>query len=220
MELITINHLTKAYAQTKVIENLSTIYESGMIYGLVGENGAGKTTLFDCIMGITTYEGEIHKSLRLSIGYLPAESHFYTLITGHEYLDFCIKAKGKRIEKRRIEELNAIFQLPLQRYSSQYSTGMKKKLALMALLLQDNDLYILDEPFDGVDLYGCIQLKKIIHSLKSAGKTILVSSHQITLLHELCDSIDYLNQHRITKRYMGASVTEIEEDLLATMSLS
>lgn len=215
MELIHISRLSKSYAQTKVLEDLSVIYNSGMIYGLVGENGAGKTTLFNCIMGMTTYEGNIRKTDNISIGYLPAENYFYTLITGQEYLDFCIKAKNKNIEKERIREINEIFQLPLQRYASEYSTGMKKKLALMALLLQDNDLYILDEPFNGMDLYGCIQLKKIIYSLKNRGKTILLSSHQITILRELCDCMDYLSYHTITQRYTHESVEEIEKSILS-----
>lgn len=219
MELIHINRLSKSYAKTKVLENLSVTYQSGVIYGLVGENGAGKTTLFNCIMGIADYEGSIEKAPDISIGYLPAENHFYTLITGQEYLDFCIKAKGRNIEKTKIKEANEIFQLPLQRYAAEYSTGMKKKLALMALLLQDNDLYILDEPFNGVDLYGCIQLKKIIHLLKAKEKTILLSSHQITILRELCDCIDYLSRHTIVQRYTHESVEEIERNILAEIHI-
>lgn len=214
MELINIHHLSKSYNNTKVLDTLSVTYKPEMIYGLVGENGAGKTTLFNCIMGIISYEGNIQKTSGISIGYLPAENHFYSLITGWEYLEFCIKAKEKAFEKTKIEKANEIFQLPLQRYASEYSTGMKKKLALMALLLQDNDLYILDEPFNGVDLHGCIQLKKLIRSLKSEGKTVVLSSHQITILHELCDCIDYLNHHTIVKRYVEESVEEIENSIL------
>lgn len=214
MELMKINGLFKSYGKTKVLEDLSVSYHPDMIYGLIGENGAGKTTLFNCIMGIEAYEGSICKTSNMSIGYLPAENHFYTLVTGQEYLDFCLKAKNKKIDKVQIKELNDVFQLPLKRYASEYSTGMKKKLALMALLLEDNDLYILDEPFNGVDLYGCIQLKKIIHSLKDKGKTILISSHQITILHELCDCIDYLNHHTIVQRYTSESVQEIEYSIL------
>lgn len=215
MELINISHLSKSYAKTKVLDNLSLTYHSGMIYGLVGENGAGKTTLFNCIMGITDYKGSIQKASGVSIGYLPAENHFYTLITGQEYLDFCIRAKGKNLEKSKLKEANEVFRLPLQRYASEYSTGMKKKLALMALFLQDNDVYILDEPFNGVDLYGCIQLKKTIYSLKSKGKTLLLSSHQITILRELCDCIDYLSRHTIVQRYTDESVEEIEKSIFA-----
>lgn len=217
MELIAIHHLSKRYGKTEVLRDLSVTYESGMIYGLAGENGAGKTTLFNCVMGLTSYEGEIRKPAHLSVGYLPADNHFYTLVTGQEYLDFCVKAKGKSIEKEKVEEINEIFQLPLRRYASEYSTGMKKKLALMALLLQDNDLYILDEPFNGLDLYACIQLKKIIRSLKSRGKTLLVSSHQLSILRELCDSIDYLHHHEIARRFTHESVEEIERGILDSL---
>lgn len=214
MELIYIKNLSKAYGKTRVLDNLSVSYESGKIYGLVGENGAGKTTLFSCIMGVTDYDGEIRKFSKISVGYMPAESFFYSLITGKEYLEFCIKAKGKKMDAKAIDSLNKIFQLPLERFASDYSTGMKKKIALMALLLQENDLYILDEPFNGVDLYGCIQLKRIIRELKDKGKTVIISSHLINTLHELCDEIDFLDGHTIRKRYIQASVDEIEQDIL------
>lgn len=214
MELIYIKELSKAYGKTRVLDNLSISYESGKIYGLVGENGAGKTTLFNCIMGVTDYEGEIRKSFPMTVGYMPAESFFYSLITGKEYLEFCIRAKGKKMDAKAIDSLNEVFQLPLERFASEYSTGMKKKLALMSLLLQDNDLYILDEPFNGVDLYGCIQLKRIICELKDKGKTVIISSHLINTLHELCDEIDFLDGHTIRKRYIQASIDEIEKDIL------
>ena len=214
MELIYIKNLSKAYGKTRVLDNLSVSYESGKIYGLVGENGAGKTTLFSCIMRVTDYDCEIRKSFKISAGYMPAESFFYSLITGKEYLEFCIKAKGKKMDAKDIDSLNKIFQLPLERFASDYSTGMKKKLALMALLLQENDLYILDEPFNGVDLYGCIQLKRIIRELKDKGKTVIISSHLINTVHELCDEIDFLDGHTIRKRYIQASVDEIEQDIL------
>ena len=214
MELIYIKNLSKAYGKMRVLDNLSVSYESGKIYGLVGENGAGKTTLFNCIMGVIDYGGEIRKSAKMAIGYMPAESFFYSFITGKEYLEFCIKAKGKKMDAKAIDSLNKIFQLPLERFASDYSTGMKKKLALMALLLQDNDLYILDEPFNGVDLYGCIQLKRIIRELKEKGKTVIISSHLINTLHELCDEIDFLDGHTIRKRYIQVSIDEIEQDIL------
>lgn len=95
MELIKITDLSKNYGKTMVLHGLSVVYQSGMIYGLAGENGAGKTTLFNCIMGLTGYDGSIDKASGISIGYLPAETHFYSLITGYEYLDFCIKQKAR-----------------------------------------------------------------------------------------------------------------------------
>ena len=95
MELIYIKDLSKAYGKTRVLDNLSVSYESGKIYGLVGENGAGKTTLFNCIMGVTDYDGEIRKSSNMAVGYMPAESFFYSLITGKEYLEFCVICRLK-----------------------------------------------------------------------------------------------------------------------------
>lgn len=95
MELIYIKELSKAYGKMKVLDHLSVSYESGKIYGLVGENGAGKTTLFNCIMGVTDYDGEIRKFSKMAVGYMPAESFFYSLITGNEYLDV-LKPKVRR----------------------------------------------------------------------------------------------------------------------------
>lgn len=215
MELIGIHGLRKSYGRTVVLDGLSVAYKSGKVYGLIGDNGAGKTTLFDCMLGLTRPDGgEIVKTPGLRVGYLPAEPFFYSLVTAHEYLEFCLKAKGRKIDNGRIEELNRLFKLPLGRYASTYSTGMKKKLALMALLLQDNDLYVLDEPFNGVDLYGVIHLKNIIGTLKAEGKTVVVSSHQISVLHELCDNIDYLACGIIARRFENENVTEIENCLM------
>lgn len=214
MELIKIKNLHKSFEQTKVLNGLSLIYESKRIYGMIGENGAGKTTFFKCILGLLSYNGTIIKEKNLKIGYLPSENFFYSLITGWEYLEFCIKASGNNINISKVEELNLCFQLPLHKYASEYSTGMKKKLAFMALLLQEIDVYILDEPFNGVDLKGCILLKRLIRELKNRNKTIIISSHQISALHEICDNIHYLNKGIITHEFTNESIAEIETIIL------
>lgn len=169
---------------------------------MVGENGAGKTTLFNCIMGIYDYTGSITKSKTLKTGYLSASNFFYSQITGLEHLEFCMKAKGLPVNTPTIQHLNEIFQLPLDRYAAEYSTGMKKKLGFMALLLQDNDVFILDEPFNGVDLKGCILMKRLIRQLKAKEKTVIISSHLIASLREICDIIHYLNEGVFTKNTM------------------
>jgi ABC-2 type transport system ATP-binding protein len=217
MEQIEINHLSENFGKISVLKDISLKYNKGMIYGLIGENGAGKTTLFKCMMGLYTYTGEIKKAPDIAIGYLPADNFFYTLVTGLEYLQFCIKAKDCKIDYEKIKTLNGLFNLPLNRYASDYSTGMKKKLALMALLLQENDVYILDEPFNGIDLKGCIQLKKIIKNLKNEGKTIIISSHLISSLHEICETIHYLNRHIIYKEFHEESIEEIEAEIINSL---
>lgn len=214
MELIKIKKLHKSFGQVKVLNGLSLIYESGRIYGMVGENGAGKTTFFNCILGLLPSNGTIIKEKNIKIGYLPSEIFFYSLITGWEYIEFCIKASGNKINISKIKELNLYFQLPLHKYASEYSTGMKKKLAFMALLLQEIDVYILDEPFNGVDLKGCILLKRLIRELKNRNKAIIISSHQISALHEICDNIHYLNTGIITHEFTNESIAEIEKIIL------
>ncbi|WP_455667386.1 ABC transporter ATP-binding protein [Phocaeicola sp.] len=215
--MIEITDLHKNFGRVHVLNGIHLNYESGNIYGLVGENGAGKTTLFNCIMGMYDYTGNIIKDKALNIGYLSASAFFYSQITGLEHLEFCMRAKGLGIDADAIKHSNEIFQLPLDRYAAEYSTGMKKKLAFMALLLQDNDVYILDEPFNGVDLKGCILMKKLIRELKEEGKTVIVSSHLISSLREICDMIHYLYDGIIYKEYRQETTAEIEQDILQKM---
>lgn len=214
MELIKIDNLSKSYGSVVVLNGLNLSYENGHIYGLVGENGAGKTTMFNCIMRLTEYDGEITRCKDVSVGYMPADSFFYPLITALEHIEFCLKAKGVAIDKAEIEKMNELFELPLDRYAASFSTGMKKKLSFMTLLLQKNDLMILDEPFNGVDLKGCINMRNVIRREKEMGRTFIISSHQIASLREICENIDFLCDHRILKRYTSESVDVIEQDIL------
>lgn len=212
--MIEINDLHKSFGKVNVLNGIHLEYHSGKIYGLVGENGAGKTTLFNCMMEVIDYTGSIIRSRTLKTGYLSASSFFYSQITGWEHLEFCMRAKGLPVNSSKIQDLNGIFQLPLNRYASEYSTGMKKKLGFMALLLEDNDVFILDEPFNGVDLKGCILIKKLIQQLKAKEKTVIISSHLIASLREICDIIHYLNEGIIYKEYHQETTEEIEEDIL------
>lgn len=214
--MIIIKDLHKSFGKVNVLSGIHLKYHPGKIYGLVGENGAGKTTLFNCMMGVYDYTGSITKSRTLKTGYLSASSFFYSPITGLEHLEFCMRAKGLPVHPFMIQDLNGIFQLPLDRYASEYSTGMKKKLGFMALLLQDNDVFILDEPFNGVDLKGCILMKKLIQELKGKGKMVIISSHLIASLREICDIIHYLNEGIIYKEYHQETTEEIEEDILCS----
>lgn len=214
MEILKAENIYKRFGEVAVLDDLSVSYEKGQIYGLVGENGAGKTTLFNCMMGQLRYDGTVERKDDITIGFMPAESFFYSLITGREHIDFCLKAKGCRIDNAEIQRINEYFELPLNRYASGYSTGMKKKLDFMSLLLQKNDLMILDEPFNGVDLKGVINMRKLIREARDEGRTVIISSHQIASLHEICDKIDFLCNHKIMKRFVDESVEEIEQSIL------
>ncbi|MBN3661915.1 MAG: ABC transporter ATP-binding protein, partial [Ornithobacterium rhinotracheale] len=153
--MIKIDRLNKNFGNNEVLKDISLEFLEGNIYGIVGENGAGKTTLFRCIAGLESYSGEIlseNKPLKNHLGYLETEPFFYSRITGKEYIQLLCNARNKKVN---IDEKN-IFGLPLEQYASTYSTGMKKKLALTAILLQENKYYILDEPFNGIDIQSSI----------------------------------------------------------------
>jgi ABC-2 type transport system ATP-binding protein len=106
-----------------------------------------------------------------------------------------------------------LFELPLDEYAAEYSTGMKKQLALTALLIQDNDILLLDEPFNGLDLASCLILKQLLFHLKAKNKTILLSSHILSSLTDSCDSIFYLHQGKIQKTYQQADFDKIEREI-------
>lgn len=193
MAIIDIRHLSKKYAQNLVLNDISTTFDQGAVYGIVGKNGSGKTTFFKCLAGLENHEGKILSSqqpLKSSLGVLLAEPYFLPKITGEEYI--YLLAEARKVKLPNLEEKN-LFNLPLKNYVESYSTGMKKKLTLMAVLLQKNEVFILDEPFNGLDLESSILLTEIIRRLKSLGKTILISSHIFSTLRDVCDRIMVLN---------------------------
>lgn len=211
--MIQIENLSKKYGNKVVLQSINLLFESGKVYGLVGENGAGKTTLFNCIAGLEPYDGEIKSDLPLlknHLGLLVTEPYFFKKITGKEYIQLLCNARN--IHTIDFEKSN-IFDLPLNEYASKYSTGMKKKLALTAILLQENKYFILDEPFNGVDIQSNIIITEIIHKLKELGKTIIISSHIFSTLNDTCDEIMILENNSISKRVLKSDFYQLENEM-------
>ena len=187
--MIKITELHKSFGSQEVLRGINAEFSRGKIYGIIGENGAGKTTLFRCIAGLESYNGDITSDLqplKNHLGLLFTEPFFFAKITGEEYIRLLCNARHKPINN--ISEKN-IFDLPLNQYVSTYSTGMKKKLALLAVLLQGNDYFVLDEPYNGIDINGSIVLTDIILKLKALNKIVLLSSHIFSTLRDTCDEI-------------------------------
>ncbi|MBL7717709.1 MAG: ATP-binding cassette domain-containing protein [Flavipsychrobacter sp.] len=214
--MLTISNLSKRYGNKQVLRELSASFAEGRVHGIIGLNGAGKTTLFQCISGLLEYTGSVQYSkpgpLKNQIGYVPAEPYFFPRITGGEYLAFLAHAKG--IKGAELPGSDT-FELPLREYIEHYSTGMKRKLAIQGAMIGAADLYILDEPFNGVDIKSNLLIKQRMEELRAQGKTVLFSSHIISSLTEVCDEIHLLKDGRIARHYLPADYPAVESDLMA-----
>ena len=211
--MIKIKELSKLFGNKEVLKNLSMEFSTGNVYGIVGENGAGKTTLFRCISGLESYSGEIIsdvKPLKNHLGLLLTEPFFFTMMTGREYIRLLCNARGKT--NVDIDNKN-IFDLPLDQYASTYSTGMKKKLAITAILLQENEYFILDEPFNGVDIQSNIILTEIILKLKELNKIVIISSHIFSTLSDTCDEIHLLRKGEQIKSVNKTGFKDLEQEM-------
>jgi ABC-2 type transport system ATP-binding protein len=211
--MISLHNLSKSFGVKQVLKNINIQFEQGKVYGIVGENGAGKTTLFRCIAGLENYEGAIDSELhplKNHLGVLFTEPFFFTKITGKEYIRLLCNARNKDLSN--IDDKN-IFDLPLNQYASTYSTGMKKKLALTAILLQENQCFILDEPFNGVDIHSNIIIVDLIRKLKELGKTVIISSHVFSTLSNTCDEIYLLSNGEIIKKVSREDFETLELEM-------
>lgn len=211
--MIEINKLSKKFGTKEVLKNISLTFSKGKVYGIVGRNGAGKTTLFNCISGLEKFEGDIvsdFNQLKSHIGFLGTNPIIMSRITGWEYLKLLCVARS--VERNDFEDQN-LFDLPLKQYAETYSTGMKKKLALTAILLQRNEIFILDEPFNGVDIQSNMMIVDLILELKKRDKTIVVSSHIFSTLTEICDNIILIEDGEISKVVGPEKFTELRDEM-------
>ncbi len=212
--MINIQNLTFSFSDHKVLDNITIDFRPNLVYGIVGLNGAGKTTFFNVLS--TTLKAQTG-SLKLNgntitnkeIAYLETVNYFYSRITGNEYLKI-FKQTNPNFNLNLLQEF---MKLPLDDLIETYSTGMKKKLALLGVLKQDKQLFLLDEPFNGLDIETNKILELIITTLKEKGKTVFVSSHIIDPLLTVCDQIHYLDNGKFAKSFDKDNFHHIEDEL-------
>ena len=215
--MIRISNLSKSYGNKEVLKNINIDFEEGKVYGIMGENGAGKTTLFRCIADLEKYSGNVDSGndiLKNKLGFLQTVPYFFTKITGKEYIRLLCNAREKEVENI---ERNNLFDLPFNEFASTYSTGMKKKLAITALLMQENKFFILDEPFNGVDIQSNIIIMEIIKKLKSLNKIILISSHIFSTLRESCDEINLLKNGEFISKSNKGDFDKLEKMMIESI---
>ena len=202
--MLKIENLTKTYGHKKAVDDLSLHIESGSIYGFIGHNGAGKTTTLKAIVGIMNFDsGDIYidgKSIKKDalackkiMAYIPDNPDLYEYLTGIKYLNFICDVYGVDQEKRteRIKKYSDMFELSdsLGEVISAYSHGLKQKLAIIAALVHEPKLIIMDEPFVGLDPKATHLLKQLMRQMCDQGAAIFFSTHVLEVAEKLCDKI-------------------------------
>ncbi|MBL8859061.1 MAG: ABC transporter ATP-binding protein [Planctomycetes bacterium] len=196
--------VTKRYGKLKAVDNVSFTVEPGQIVGFIGPNGAGKTTTMRiCATLVYPDTGDVlvrgksvlddPREVRKMLGFMPDSYGTYSNTTIWEYLDFFARAYGLRgdARARRVGEVMEFTSLaPLQEKEiASLSKGMKQRLCLAKTLLHDPPVMILDEPAAGLDPRARVELRELVHALAGMKKSILLSSHILTELTEMCDSV-------------------------------
>jgi ABC-2 type transport system ATP-binding protein len=212
MDAIRTEQLTKKYdlgwrkGRLLALDNLNLRVHEGEVYGLLGPNGSGKSTTLKLILDlISPTDGSAwlfdvpcsNVVSRLHVGFLPENPYFYRYLTGAETLVFYGKlcGMGGSSLKQRIEELLELVGLTRarDRQLSGYSKGMLQRIGLAQALIHDPKLLLLDEPTAGVDPIGSKDIRDLILRLKGMGKTVLLSSHLLAQVQDVCDRIGVLN---------------------------
>jgi len=220
-----VTNIVKSYGDKTVVNDVSFNVVQGEIFGLIGPNGAGKTTTIRIMMDITKPDsGDVHilgkrlsEATKNKIGYLPEERGLYKNLTVCKTLTYLAALKGSQAENSRIEELlKRVDMLPHKdKKIEELSRGMGQLIQFLATIIHDPQLIILDEPFAGLDPVNTELIKEIVLELRSQGKAIILSTHRMNEVEELCDRILMIDRGRsvlygkladIKKKYRSNSI--------------
>ncbi|MEK6281626.1 MAG: ABC transporter ATP-binding protein [Acidobacteriota bacterium] len=216
---VVIDHITKRFGDFTAVNDLSLAVHGGRIFGLIGPNGAGKTTTIRMIVNITAPDSgritlfgqQITPELQDRIGYLPEERGLYKKMKVGDQLKFFaeLKSVGAKEAEKRVDRW--LERLKLTEWkgkkSNDLSKGMQQKIQFITAVIHEPDLLILDEPFSGLDPVNVELLKEIVLDLKSSGKTIIFSTHQMEVAEKICDDICLINRSR---KVLEGSIREVK----------
>ncbi|MCC9016531.1 ATP-binding cassette domain-containing protein [Flavobacterium lipolyticum] len=208
--MLIININQKKYNDKIVLQDININIDSPGIYGIIGKNGEGKTTLFKCLVGLEKFQGNCtigeNKVLLQNVAWVPTEPTIYSELTANEFYDFYIHLLDLKKTKSHL-----LFEVPENQLIKEFSTGMKKKTYLNAVFQKEFLIYILDEPFNGLDLESNYLLMTYIREL-SKTKIVFISSHILEILYKDCKSI-FLIQNTKIKEFKKDEYFRIEKEL-------
>ena len=209
MTLLKVEGLTKRFGRFTALHGVDMQLEAGEIFGFIGPNGAGKTTTLRILMGVIRATGgqatvfgqdawrdavEIHKR----VAYVPGDVNLWSNLTGGEVIDFFARLRGSRDHTQQ-EQLMQRFELDPSKKCRTYSKGNRQKVALVAAFASQADLYILDEPTSGLDPLMEQVFRECVRDAQAQGKTILLSSHILSEVEQLCDRVGIIRQGRMVE---------------------
>lgn len=230
--MLEIKQLNKTFGKFTAVDNLDLHIEKGELFGFVGHNGAGKTTTMKIVAGLlAATSGEVYidgvdafanrKEIKRKIGYMPDFFGTYDNLKAIEYMEFYASMYGIVGKEARQTSLNLMELVNLsdktEMYVDSLSRGMKQRLCLARSLVHNPDLLILDEPASGLDPRARFEMKEIMKNLGSMGKTVIISSHILPELADMCTTIGIM-QHG--KLIMHGTVDEIQMEALHARPLN
>ena len=207
--MISIQDLHKSYGKKEVLRGIKLDVYAGELFGFIGRNGVGKSTTIDCMIGSKKFNaGDIYLDgynvslepieAKNSFGYVASEPTCYEVMTGYDFLEF-VASIYSLSEKEFVANAQYLLNRlvlkdeDLHQPISNYSHGMKQKLCLVASLLHNPEIWILDEPTVGLDIMAVEELKKMMREYANHGKCVFVTSHNIDLVSKLCDRVAIIN---------------------------
>jgi ABC-2 type transport system ATP-binding protein len=225
---ITIDNLTKTYGDKAAVDNLSLSIEKGVCCGFLGPNGAGKSTTVNILAGVLTpTSGSVFFNgvrangpggkLRSTIGLVPENFLLFDHLSVWEHFLMLGPVYGLTMKETtsRAEELLEYLHLAADRQvlAGEISYGMKKKLCLGLALLHNPSIYLLDEPFEGLDPLAAEEVQSLVRLLRKKGKTVFLCSHLLSLVGELVDEVAIIAGGRLVFRESGAHLRDTNLDL-------
>ena len=204
--------LTKSYASVLAVNDVTFSLAPGQVLGCLGPNGSGKSTTVKMLTGLlepthgqVLFNGEdIHRDLtgfRKLLGYVPEEPNLYPYLSGQEYLEMVGLLRGipQSILNRKIEGLLQLFSLRSHQHASMasYSKGMRQRILLIAALMDDPKLLILDEPLSGLDVTTALVLKNLVRELGQHGRAVFYCSHVLEVVEQVCSHLLILRKGNV-----------------------
>ena len=205
MPVLTVTSLAKNYGAVNALDGLDLTIEAGQVFGLLGPNGSGKTTLLAILLDVLHpsggsfewFDGREGSNVRRRIGGLLETPNFYPYLNAEQNLAIVATIKG--VSNPALDSLLELVQLKDRRHSpyKTYSLGMKQRLALAACLVGDPDVLILDEPTNGLDPEGVVEVRHIIQKIAAQGKTIILASHILDEVEKICSHVAIIKKGKL-----------------------